>query len=153
NVLAIELGHPHVLVGYLLRKLRVAGADLLLTRSLGDSQPIEVMLHFVSNDFLAQRHRVLEAVQRDRLAAGDDLMPALVVVPLGQRRRHMPLLDDLPPADACVISAERYLALLRRVRNNALFGPPEIVIEEILEPHAGNEEEIPPVTAPFLDVG
>ena len=86
------------------------------------------------------------------LAAGDDFVPALLLVPLGERRRHVHLLDDVAPAHAGVVRAEGNLAFLRGVRNDALLGAAEIVVEQILEPHAGDEQEVPAVRAALLDV-
>ena len=53
------------------------------------------------------------------------------------------LLDDVPPADAGVVGAEADLAHLRAVRDDAHLGAAEVVVEEILEPHAGDEEHAP----------
>ena len=38
------------------------------------------------------------------------------------------------------------------LRDDALLGAPEIVVEQILEPHAGDEQEVPAVLAPLLDI-
>src|SRR5262249_26825586 len=43
-------------------------------------------------------------------------------------------------------------AFLRGIRNNALLGAPEIVVVKVLEPHAGDEQEVPAVLATLLDV-
>ena len=86
------------------------------------------------------------------LAAGEDLVPAVLLVPLGERRRHVHLLDDVPPADAGVVGAEGNLALLRRIRNDAHLGAAEVVVEQVLEPHAGDEQEVPAIGPPLLDV-
>ena len=88
----------------------------------------------------------------DLLAAGEDLVAAMLLIPLGERGRHVHLLDDVAPADAGVIGAEADLALLRGVGNDALLGAAEVVVEQILEPHAGDEEEVPAVLAAQLDV-
>src|SRR5215831_18955061 len=90
--------------------------------------------------------------QAHGLAAGKDFMPSVLVIPLGQRGRHMHLLDDIAPAHAGVISAEADFAFLRGVRNDALLGAPEVVVIEILEPHAGDEQEVPAIGAALLDV-
>ena len=63
----------------------------------------------------------------------------MLFVPFAERGRHVHLLDDVPPADARVVSAEADLAFLRRIRDNALFRPAEIVVEQILEPHPSDE--------------
>src|SRR5215472_10961085 len=90
--------------------------------------------------------------QTHGLAPGKDLMPSVLVIPLGERGRHMHLLDDVAPAYPGVISAEADLAFLRGVRNDALLGTPEVVVVEILEPHAGDEQEVPAIGAALLDV-
>src|SRR5262249_46932356 len=46
---------------------------------------------------------------------------------------------------ARVVRAERNLALLRSVRNDALLGAAEVVVEQVLEPHTRDEQEVPPV--------
>ena len=91
-------------------------------------------------------------VERHALAAGEDLVAAVLLVPLGERRRHVHLLDDVAPADAGVVGAEGDFALLRRVRDDAHLGAAEVVVEEILEPHAGDEQEVPAIRAALLDV-
>src|SRR5579872_1140011 len=67
------------------------------------------------------------------------------LVPLGYGRILVHVLDDLPPAYAGVICAEGNLALLRGVGNDAHFGAAEVVVEEILEPHTCDEQEVPRV--------
>ncbi len=64
----------------------------------------------------------------------------------------MHLLDDVAPADAGVVRAEADFAFLRGVGNDALLGAAEVVVEQILEPHAGDEQEVPAVGAALLDV-
>src|SRR5580658_8877195 len=86
------------------------------------------------------------------LPAGENLMPAVFLVPLGQRGRHVHLLDDVPPTHPRVVSAEGYLTLLRGVRDNTLLRSPEIVVEQILEPHARHEQKVPAVTPAAQDV-
>ena len=56
-------------------------------------------------------------------------MAAVLFVPLGERRRHVHLLDDVAPADARVIGAERDFPFLRRVRDDAPLGAAEVVVE------------------------
>ena len=91
--------------------------------------------------------RVFEALEIDALALGVDFVFAVVLVPLGDRRVLVHVLDDLAPAYARVVSAEGDFALLRGVRNDAHFGAAEVVVEKILEPHAGDEEEVPRILA------
>src|SRR5580692_8627877 len=92
---------------------------------------------------------MLRAAELHALPAGENLMPAVLFVPLAQRGGHMHLLDDVPPTHPGVVSAKRNLTLLRRVGDDALLGPAEIVVEQILEPHARHEQQVPPIlTAP-----
>ena len=79
----------------------------------------------------------------DLAPAGVDLVPPVLSVPLRQRRGHVHLLDDVPPADARVVRAERNLAFLRSVGDHAHLRAPEVVVEQVLEPHAGDEQEVP----------
>src|SRR5215467_6289715 len=92
------------------------------------------------------------AVQSDAVAAGEDFVATFLVIPLGQRSGHMHLLDDIAPADSRVVSAERNLAFLRRIRNDALLCAAEIVIEQILEPHSRDEQEVPSISAALFNV-
>ena len=87
------------------------------------------MLHFGGDDALAQHHGVVRALHRDALAAGEDFVTAVLVIPFGQRGGHVHLLDDVAPADARVVRAERDFALLRGVGDDALLGTAEIVVE------------------------
>ena len=89
----------------------------------------------------------------DSLAACEDLVSAVLVVSLGERRRHVHLLDDVAPTNFGVVRAERDLALLRRMRDDANLGAAEVVVEQILEPHARDEQEVPAVCPPLLDIG
>src|SRR5690242_16057557 len=90
--------------------------------------------------------------ERYGVIAGKDLMAPVLFVPLGERRRHMHLLDDVAPANAGIVRAEGNLAFLRGVGNNALLGAPEIIIKQVLEPHARDEQEIPAIGAALPDV-
>src|ERR1035437_4365895 len=54
--------------------------------------------------------------------------------------------------DSGALGAERNFALLRGIGDDALLGAPEVVVKEILEPHAGDEQEVPAVAAAFFDV-
>src|ERR1700692_2875921 len=86
---------------------------------------------------------MLKTLEVDGLALGINLMLAVVLVPLGHRRVLMHVLDGLPPAYAGVVRTEADLALLRRVRDDAHFRAAEVVVEQILEPHPRDEQEIP----------
>src|SRR2546423_2470984 len=90
---------------------------------------------------------MLVGVEIDLLTLGVDFMLAVRLVPLGDGRILVHVLNDFAPAYAGVIGAEGDFALLRRIRNDAHFGAAEIVIEKILEPHAGDEEEVPWILA------
>src|SRR5262249_29306309 len=92
------------------------------------------------------------ARQRYRLVAGEDLMTAMLLVPFREGWRHVHRLDDVPPRDPGVVGAEGNLALLRGIRNDAHLGTPEVVVEEILEPHACDEQEVPAIGTTLLDV-
>ncbi len=52
----------------------------------------------------------------------------------------MHFFDDLPPADSGIGGAEGNFPFLRAVGNDAHFRAAEIVIEQVLKPHAGDEE-------------
>src|SRR5215472_10206907 len=104
------------------------------------------------NVFFIQAQLVGAFSQAYSLTAGKDLMPAMLVIPLGERGRHVHFFDDVAPAHAGVVSAEADLAFLRGVGNDALLGTAEVVVVKILEPHAGDEQEVPAVGAALLDV-
>ena len=86
------------------------------------------------------------------LAAREDFMTSVLLVPLGERGRHVHLLDDVAPAHAGVVGAEGNFAFLRGVRNDALLGAAEVVVEQILEPHSRDEQEVPAILAALHDV-
>src|SRR5580700_3110214 len=81
---------------------------------------------------------VFKALQIDALALRVDFVFAVVLVPLGNRRVLVHVFDDLAPAYTGVVSAEGDFALLRGVGDDAHFGAAEVVVEKILEPHAGD---------------
>ena len=87
--------------------------------------------------------RVLVVAQVHLLPGGVNLMLAVRLVPLRDGRVLVHVLDDFPPADARVVRAEGNFTLLRGVRDDAHFRAAEIVVEQILEPHAGDEQEVP----------
>src|SRR5205807_2006324 len=95
---------------------------------------------------------MLSGLQTHPLSACEDFMPPVLFIPLGQTGGHVHLLHDLAPADAGVVRTEGDLALLGRVWDDALLGAAEVVIEQILEPHAGDHEEGPAVATPLLDI-
>src|SRR5262245_28800807 len=79
-------------------------------------------------------------------------MFAVLLVPLGNAGRLVHVLDNLPPADSRVVGAEGNFAQLGGVRDDAHFRASEVVVEEILEPHSGDEQEVPRILAPLLDI-
>src|SRR5262245_5371715 len=79
-------------------------------------------------------------------------MFAVLLVPFGDTGRLVHVFNDLPPSDSGVISAERDLPELRRVGNDAHLRPSEVIVEQILEPHSCDEQEVPWIIAPLLDV-
>jgi len=95
---------------------------------------------------------VTDVGHADLLAAGKDFVTSVLLIPLGEGGRHVHLLDDVAPAYASVVCAEADFTLLRGVGNDALLGAAEVVVEQILEPHAGDEKEVPAVLAAELDV-
>src|SRR6266850_7473206 len=78
-----------------------------------------------------------------------DRMPFVLLIPVGEVRCLVHVLDDLPPADARVVSAEGDFALLSAVRNHAHFSAAEVVVEEVLKPHALDAEHTPDVAGVF----
>src|SRR5205085_12013979 len=94
----------------------------------------------------------LSLFKTDAVAAGENLVATFFFIPLGQGSGHMHLLDDIAPADTSVVCAEGNFTLLRGVRNDAHFCSAEIVIEQILEPHTRDKQEIPAIVSSLLDV-
>src|SRR5580700_6626522 len=88
---------------------------------------------------------MLRAAELHALPAGENLMPAVLFVPLAQRGGHMHLLDDVPPTHPGVVSAQITLNFLGGVGDDALLRPPKIVVEQKLEPHARPEQPVPAV--------
>src|SRR5580765_8079963 len=86
------------------------------------------------------------------MAASVDAVLAILLVPLGDAGRLVHVLDDLSPTDSGVVGAEGNLAQLSCVGNDAHFGAAEVIVEQILEPHSGNEQEVPRIAAALLDV-
>src|SRR5438552_3748523 len=92
---------------------------------------------------------VLEAVELQRLAVGIDRVPPVLLVPLRHRRVGVHLFDDVAPAYAGVVSAEGDLPFLSSVGDDAHLRAAEIVVEQILKPHPGNEQEVPRILSPL----
>src|SRR5579864_672940 len=106
----------------------------------------------VADNLVLQNQMMFGTAEVDAFAAGKNLMPAVLLVPLGQRGGHVHLLDNVPPSHPRVISAEGNLSLLRGVGDNALLCSAEIVVEQILEPHARHEQQVPAVAPSAQDV-
>src|SRR3989442_8204457 len=83
------------------------------------------------------------------VTGGVNSMPFVFLVPVGEVSRLVHVLDDLPPADTRVVSAEGDFAFLSAVRNHAHFSAAEVVVEEVLKPHAFNAEHPPDVAGAF----
>src|SRR5215469_1058881 len=104
NLLAIERLHAGIF-GVLLQ-LGIPSADLLFARGLGNAQIIERVVALGIYVFEIELQLVGRVLQADFLAAGEDLMASMLLVPLGQRGGHVHLLDDVAPAHTGVIGAE-----------------------------------------------
>src|SRR5437899_7859918 len=100
--------------------------------------------------FRVNFQRVLVGCEIHLLALGVNLVFAVGLVPLGDRRILVHVFDDLAPADAGVVRAEGNFALLRGVGNDAHLRAAEVVVEQILEPHPCDEQEVPRVALPPL---
>src|SRR5207253_8556516 len=82
-------------------------SQLLFARVLRDTQLIEVALLLLGNDSIAQQERMLGRLYLYILPAGKNLMATMLFIPLGERSRHVHLLNDVPPAHARVVGTER----------------------------------------------
>ena len=91
-------------------------------------------------------------VEFDFLASGEDLVATMLLIPLRHGRVLVHVLDDVSPADSRVVGTEGNLTFLCAVRNDAHLGAAEIVVEEILEPHSGDEQEVPTIRTTLLDI-
>ena len=86
DFLAVELGHAGVF-GVLL-ELGVAGANLFFARVLGDAGLVEGVVGGRVDVGLVEDEVVLGfLLEADLLAAGEDLVTAVLLVPLGERWR------------------------------------------------------------------
>src|SRR6266446_2821101 len=79
-------------------------------------------------------------------------MTTMLFVPFRNGCILVHVLNDIPPADPCIVSTEANLALLCAVRNNAHLRAAEVVIKQILKPHTSDKQEVPTVGAPLFDV-
>src|ERR1700723_2799945 len=110
----------------------IAGPELFLAGVLGNAQLVERVVGRGHYMLLVKQERVLRIAHTDLLAAGKDFVPAMLLVPFGEGRGHVHFFDDVAPAHAGVVSAEGNLAFLGGVRNDALLGAAEVVVEEVL---------------------
>src|SRR3989442_8167705 len=76
----------------------------------------------------------------------------MLFIPLSHGRVLVHVLDDVAPADTRIVRAEANFTFLRSVRNNAHLCAAEVVVEQILKPHARDKQEVPTIGAPLLDV-
>src|SRR5712692_3027003 len=100
--LAVELHHV-VVVETFLAQLFVALTDLFFARVLGDTQLVEIVLLAGGYGLGVQNKMMLGRRQRDGVIAGEDFVPPMLVVPLGERRGHVHFLDNVAPAYARVV--------------------------------------------------
>src|SRR5262249_30680237 len=105
---------------------------------LCNAQLVEIVLDLGGNQPFPKNKGVIDVFQADFLTAGIYLMTSVLFIPLGQGSGHVHFLDYIAPTDAGVVSAERDLAFLCRGLNYALLSSPEVVVEQILEPHSSN---------------
>jgi len=73
-------------------------------------------------------------------------MPAARAMPFGQCSGPVHAFDDLTPADAGVVGAERDFAFLRSIWDDAHFRAPEVVGPEILKPHTLDAKNTPVIS-------
>src|SRR5262245_21646412 len=79
-------------------------------------------------------------------------MFAMFLVPFGNAGCLVHVLDDLPPTDSSIVGTKRNLSELSGIWNDAHLSAAEVVIEQILEPHSCDEQEIPRITSTLLDI-
>ena len=91
-------------------------------------------------------------IEVDFFASSENLVTPVLFIPLCDGRILVHVLNDVAPANAGVVSAETDFTLLRTIRDDAHFGSAEVIVEQILKPHACDEEEVPAVRATLLDV-
>ncbi len=89
-----------------------AGANLLFTGVLGDAEVVESVVGFRVDMLHVESQIVAHLAHADLLATGEDLMAAVLLIPLGEGGGHVHLLDDVAPAHAGVVGAEGDFAFL-----------------------------------------
>src|SRR5262249_3007500 len=91
-------------------------------------------------------HEVMRLIRHwHRLTTGENLVTSVLLIPLRDGCILVHVLNDIAPADPGVVGTERNLSFLGAIRDDAHLGAAKIVVEEILEPHAGDKQEIPTV--------
>src|ERR1700755_2081163 len=113
--LLIELAHHR---GLFVRRLR----------------PFHVRLVRALEVYFVQHEADRSLGQLDLLVLREYLVAAVLLVPRRDGRVLVHLLDDVAPADARVIRAETYLALLRARGDDAHLRTAEGVVDKVLEP-------------------
>src|ERR1700722_17556090 len=129
--LAVELRHAEILLVPRVVRFVPLGPcpQLFLASIFCDTKLFEIMLGLIGHNLVFQHQVMLGAAEFHILAAGENFVPAMLFVPLGQSRGHMHLLNDLAPTYTGVVSAKRDFTLLRRIRDDALLGPAKIIVE------------------------
>src|SRR6185295_7549632 len=99
-----------------------------------------------------QNQAVARVSHLDVLATGENLVSAMLLIPFRDGRVLVHVLDYVSPTDSGVVGAEGNLAFLRAVRDDAHFRASEIVVEEVLEPHTRDKQEVPAIRTTLLDI-
>src|SRR6266404_1916856 len=84
------------------------------------------------------------------MARSIDRVTSMLVIPLCKACGLVHVLDNLSPTNARVVSAEGNLTFLRAVGNHAHLCATEVVIKQILKPHALDTENAPDVVRIIL---
>ena len=150
----------HRFVGLLKHELFVNAADFggFLMRLLAADAVFfgrgqrNIVLEFADarSIFGIDAERVFVALQVDFLALGEDVVLAVLLVPLSHGRVLVHVFDDFAPTHAGVVGAEGNFTLLGGVGDDAHFGAAEVVVEKILEPHSSDEQEVPGILVAAL---
>src|SRR6185437_989880 len=97
NFLAVKLGHLGVF--RVLFYPGVASADFFFARVLSDAELLESVVRSGVHVLLVESQLGLALIDADLLTASEDLMASVLLVPLGEGRGHVHLLDDVAPSD------------------------------------------------------
>src|SRR5260370_29787859 len=95
----------HLLVFQLLFQRLVTCTHFFFARVLCDAFQLKIVLAIGVHMLVDKYQSMVLARKRDGLVAGEDLMPSVSLVPLGQGGRYMHLFDDVSPTHARVIRA------------------------------------------------